>query len=113
VPHVQSGKLRALGVSSASRSALLPDVPAMSETLPGFEAVQWAAFMTPAGTSADIVDRLHREIVAILQLPDTKARLATENIEVVGSTPDEFAAYLRAEISKWAKAAKLAGVEPQ
>lgn len=113
VPHVQTGKLRALGVSSASRSTLLPDVPAMSETLPGFEAVQWAAFMAPAGTPAEIIDRLHREIVAVLQLPDSKARLAAESIEVVGSTPDEFAAYLRAEIAKWARAAKAAGVEPQ
>jgi len=113
LPHVQAGKLRALGVSSAARSKALPDLPSMAEAVPGFEAVQWAAFMAPTGTPAEIIDRLHKEIVSILHLPEIRERLAADNIEVVGSTPAELAAYLRAETVKWAKAAKLAGIEPQ
>jgi tripartite-type tricarboxylate transporter receptor subunit TctC len=113
MPYVQAGKLRALGVTSARRSTLLPDVPSVSETVSGFDAVQWAAVMAPAGTPPEIVERLHKEIVSILNLEDTKSRLAAEVIEVVGSTPKALAAYLRSEIDKWGKAAKVAGIEPQ
>jgi tripartite-type tricarboxylate transporter receptor subunit TctC len=113
LPHVRAGKLRALGVTSARRSTLLPDVASISEAVPGFDAVQWAAFMAPAGTPREIVERLRREIVSILELADVRSRLAAEVIEVVGSTPDELAAYLRSEIAKWSKAAHAAGIEPQ
>lgn len=113
VPHVRAAKLRALGVSSATRSKALPDIPSMAEAVPGFEAVQWAAFMAPAGTPPEIIDRLHKEIVSILHMPEIRDRLAADNIEVVGSTPGELAAYLRAETVKWAKVAKAAGIEPQ
>ena len=113
LPHVQAGKLRALGVTSPARSTLLPDVPSVSETVQGFDAVQWAAVMAPAGTPPEIIQRLHKEIVSVLHMDEVKARLAPEIIEVVGSTPDELAAYLRSEIAKWGTAAKVAGIEPQ
>lgn len=111
--HVKQGKLRALGVSSGKRSAALPDIPAISEAVPGYESVQWSALMAPAGTTADIIDRLHKETVSILRMPEVKNTLAAEGAEVVGSTSQEMAAFLRAETAKWAKVAKAAGIEPQ
>ncbi len=113
VPHVRSGKLRALGVSSPKRSAALPDVPSLAETVPGYQAVQWSALMAPAGTPAEIIRRLHQETVAILRVPEVKDRLTSDSAEIVGSTPEELAAFLRAETTKWAEVAKRAGIEPQ
>jgi tripartite-type tricarboxylate transporter receptor subunit TctC len=113
VPHVHSGKLRALGVSSVKRSAALPDVPSLAETVPGYEAVQWSALMAPAGTPAKIVRKLHQETVAILEVPAVRDRLTADSAQIVGSTPEALAAFLRAETLKWAKVAKRAGIEPQ
>jgi tripartite-type tricarboxylate transporter receptor subunit TctC len=113
LPHVRAGKLRALAVTSARRSTSLPELPSIAETVQGFDAVQWAALMAPAGTPMAIVSRLHREIVSILGVEEIKRRLATDMIEVVGSTPDELRAYLHSEIAKWEKAARAAGIEPQ
>ena len=79
----------------------------------GREDVQWAAFMAPAGTPAEIIDRLQKEIVSILRMPESRERLAVDAAEVVGSTPDEFGAFLRAETMKWLKLAKAAGIEPE
>jgi tripartite-type tricarboxylate transporter receptor subunit TctC len=111
--HVKRGRLRALGVSSSRRSAALPDIPAIAETVPGYESVQWSALMAPAGTPAEIIDRLYRETVSILRMPEVKNTLAAEGAEVVASTPQEMAAFLRAETAKWAKVARAAGIEPQ
>ncbi len=113
MPHVRIGRLRALGVSSIARSRGLPDVPTVAEAVPGYEAVQWAAIVAPAGTPPEIIDRLHKEIVSILHTPEIRDRLAADSAEVVGSTPSELTAYLRAETVKWAKVAKLAGIEPE
>jgi tripartite-type tricarboxylate transporter receptor subunit TctC len=113
MPHVRSGRLRALAVSSAARSNALPEVPAIAETVRGYEDVQWAAFMAPAGTPADIIDRLQKEIVSILRMPETRERLAIDSAEVVGSTPEELTAFLRAEIAKWVKVVKAVGIEPE
>ena len=113
LPHVRSGRLRALGVSSASRSKLLPEVPSVSETVPGYEDVQWAAFMAPTGTPPEIIARLHQEIVAILHTPEIRSRLAADGAEVAGTTPNELALFLRAETAKWLKLAKVAGIEPE
>ena len=113
MPHVRNGRLRALAVSSATRSKALPDVPTIAETLPSYHDVQWAAFMAPAGTPAEIIDRLQKEIVSILRMPESRERLAVDAAEVVGSTPDEFGAFLRAETMKWLKLAKAAGIEPE
>lgn len=114
IPHVQSGKLRGLGVSSSARSAVLPDVPTIAEAgLPGFEAVQWSGFFAPAGTPREIVARLNKEIVSILRLPEVQERLAAEIATVATSTPEQFAAFLRSEVEKWKKAAQAAGVQPE
>jgi tripartite-type tricarboxylate transporter receptor subunit TctC len=112
--HLRSGRLRALGVTSAVRVSTLPDIPTIAENgLPGYEAVQWAGLLAPAGTPKEIVALLSRESASILRMPDTKERLAVEGFEVVGSTPDEFAIFLRAEIQKWTKLAKAAGLQPE
>ena len=113
VPHVRNGKLRALGVSSRKRTEALPDIPSISEAVPGYESVQWSALMAPAGTPAAIIDRLHKETVSILRMPEIRKSLAADSAEVVGSSPEEMAAFLRAETAKWAKVAKAAGIEPQ
>lgn len=113
VPHVKNGKLRALGVTSRKRTEALPDIPSVGEAVPGYESVQWSALMAPAATPAAIVERLHKETVAILHMPEIKERLAADSADVVGSSPGELAAFLRAETAKWAKVAKAAGIEPQ
>jgi tripartite-type tricarboxylate transporter receptor subunit TctC len=114
LPHVRTGRLRALGVSSARRSAVARDVPTISESgVPGYEAVQWYGIVAPAQTPKDIVTRLHRETVAVLQLPDVKERFAADGGDPGGNTPEEFARYLRVETEKWAKVAKAAGIKQE
>jgi tripartite-type tricarboxylate transporter receptor subunit TctC len=100
-------------VSSLKRSEALPGIPSISEAVPGYESVQWSALMAPAATPADIIARLHKETVSILRMPEIRNSLASESAEIVGSSPEELAAFLRAETTKWAKVAKAAGVEPQ
>ena len=112
LPLVKEGKLRALGVTSLKRSAAAPDIPTLAEQgLPGFEAVSWFALFAPAGTPKPVVDRLQVEVKKILALPDIAAKLAEAGLDVVGSTPDELAAYQRAEIAKWAKVVKDSGAK--
>ena len=114
MPHVRAGKLRALGVTSARRSAAAPDIPTIAETgLPGFEAVQWYGLLAPAKTPRQIIEKLHKEVVSILRAPDTTARLASDGAEVVASSPEEFAAFLKAETVKMAKVVKAAGIQPE
>jgi len=93
---------------------VLPDTPTIAEAgLPGFEAVQWSGLLAPAGTSRDIVARLHREVVAILRTPEVRERLAADGSMVVAGSPEEFGALIKAEIAKWAKVVKAAGIEPE
>ncbi len=107
MPQVKSGAMRALAVTSARRIGSLPDLPTVSESgIPGFEAVSWGGVMGPAGLPADIVARLNADIVRILKLPDVAEKLSSLGAEIVGSTPDDFATYLRAEIAKWGKVAR-------
>jgi len=114
IPHVRSGRLRALGVTTAARIHALPDIPTIAEAgLPGYEAVQWAGLLAPAGTPREIITRLHKEITAILRAPEVKELLARDSNEVVASSPEEFAAFIRAEIVKWAKVVKAAGIQPE
>ena len=110
MPHVQSGRLRALAISSVQRAAVLPNLPTVAESgVPGYEASQWYGVMAPAGTPESIVARLHLELVKIVQSPDMTARLAAEAAIPVGSTPQQFAAYLQEEIVKWAKVVRFSG----
>ena len=114
LPHVKAGKLRALAVTSAKRSPAAPELPTVDEiALPGFEANTWHGVVVPAGTPGAIVARLNREIVAILHLPDVIERLSGQGAEPVGSTPEEFAAYIRAETVKWARVVRESGAKAE
>lgn len=109
MPLVRSGRIRALAVSSAKRSPAVPDVPAMSETLPGFAADSWQGVLAPAGTPARIIDKLNTAIVNSMRVPDVHQRLVDLGFNPVGSTPEEFATFIKSEMVKWAKVVKAAG----
>ncbi len=113
IGQVRAGKLRALGVTSARRVAAAPDLPAVAEALPGYESVNWFGLLAPAGTPSDIIARLHRESVAVLRAPGSTERFAADGTEVVGNSPQEFAAFLKAETVKSAAVAKAAGITPE
>src|SRR5438067_3281592 len=111
VPHIQAGKLRALAVTSRKRSALLPDLPTLTESgLPDYEAGPWYGILAPAGTPREVIGRLHGAIVKALRQPDVAKRLAAEGAEVIGSTPDEFAAHIKAEIARVGNVVRAAGI---
>ena len=111
---IKSGKVRPLGVTSLKRVQAFPDVPTIAESgLPDYEVVSWQGIFAPAGTPPDIVKRLNEEIVRILRMPDVVERMDTLGLEPVGNTPDEFAKFQRAEIVKWAKVVKEAGLKPE
>jgi len=110
--HIQSGRLRALGVSSAKRSGVLPDVPTIAESgVPGYEMSPWIGVFTPAGTSKDIVNRLNAEINKALKTPEVSQLLASQALDALGSTPEEFDARIRADYDKYAKLIKLTGAQ--
>ena len=109
LPHVRSGRLRALGVSSVKRSAVLPDVPAIAETLPGYECVVSYFLLAPAGTPDDVIAKLHAESAKALKQPDVVERLARDGADPVGNTPQETARYIIAEMDKWGKAVRASG----
>jgi tripartite-type tricarboxylate transporter receptor subunit TctC len=110
LPHVKAGRLKAIAVGALKRSTGAPEVPTVAESgLPGFEAVAWIAISAPAGTPKPIITKLNAEIVKALQLPDIRERFLTLGAEPVGNTPEEFAAYLKAEIAKWGKVIKESG----
>ena len=113
LPHVRDGKLRALGVSTPKRAAELPQVPAIAETLPGFEMFSWAGLMVPAKTPKPIVDALHKAAVAALAAPETAKRLKDLGFVAVGSSPEELSAHCRKEIDKYAKLIRQIGLPPQ
>jgi tripartite-type tricarboxylate transporter receptor subunit TctC len=106
VTLVQQGRLRLLGVVAPRRVAVAPDVPTLAETLPGFEAVSWGGVMAPAGTPPEVINRLNAEILKILKMPDIADKLTGLGADIVGSTPAEFDAYVKAEIAKWGKVAR-------
>ncbi|HLQ91974.1 MAG TPA: tripartite tricarboxylate transporter substrate binding protein [Xanthobacteraceae bacterium] len=110
-PQAEVGQVRALGVSTPKRSATAPNVPAIGETVAGFEAVAWQGLFAPAGTPRPIVDRIAAEVRRIWELPDVAASLTRLGAEPVVSTPDEFAAFARTERVKWAEVVKAAGVK--
>jgi len=109
--QVKSGKARVLAVTTAKRIKAAPDIPTMAEAgVPGVEVGSWTGLLAPASTSKAIVGRLHTEIVRIIGAPDMQARLQAEGAEPVGMGPDEFAAYIRNEVTTWAKVVKQAGL---
>lgn len=110
LPQVKAGKVRALAVSSAKRSPAVPELPTVAESgVPNFEVTSWYGVLAPAKTPKPVIARLHSEIVKGLNAPDLKERLANDGTEVVGSTPQVFAEYMKAEIPKWAKVIKVSG----
>ena len=114
LPHVKSGRLRCLGTTGARRAAVLPDQPTVAEAgVSGYEASQWYGVLAPAQTSKEIITRLHAELARILQSPDMRERLVADGTDPVGSSPDEFARYIRDETVKWAKVARAAGIKPE
>jgi tripartite-type tricarboxylate transporter receptor subunit TctC len=114
LPHIKSGKLRALAVTSSKRSRALPDVPTVAESgLAGYDSTQWYGVLAPAGTPREIVSRLHEAIVHALRDDEVGKRLAADGAEAVGSTPEEFAAFIKSESEKWAKVATAAGIKAE
>ena len=111
-PLIAAGKLRGLAITTKRRSSVLPDLPTLDSTYPGFDIDNWFSLFVPAGTSPQIVNRLHAEIVKGLQHPDVNAWFTREGAEKVGSTPKEFAAFLRTEVDKYAKIVKASGAKP-
>lgn len=110
-PHLKTGRLRALAVSSTRRSPAIPDVPTLDESgVPGLDVTQWYGVFTPAGTARDVIARLHAEITEIIKLPNVKALMADLGAEPVGSTPAQFGDFLRAEIAKFRNVAKQANI---
>ena len=113
-PHIKSGRLRAMGVTGTKRAPGADDIPTIAEAgVPGYEAVQWYGLLAPAATSRDIVTKLHAGVVRALQNPEVRQRLLNDGAEPVGSSPEEFASYLRAETVKWAKVVQAAGIKPE
>ena len=112
VPHVKSGKLRGLAVTSAKRSAIFPDAPTLAESgLPGFETTSWHGMLVPAKTPKAIATRVHAELVKALTSADVKDKFASLGMDTVASSPEEFTAYIRHEHEKWAKVIKAIGIK--
>ena len=112
LPHAKAGRLRALAVTGSKRSPLVPDLPALHEAgLKGYEIVGWNGLFMPAGTQRNIIAYMHAQTVSALGQADVKQRLSTLGAEGVGSSPDEFRAFIKAEIAKWAKVVERAGLK--
>jgi tripartite-type tricarboxylate transporter receptor subunit TctC len=111
LPQIKAGKLRALAIGDSKRSTILPDLPTVSEAgVPGYQAVIWSGMLAPAKTPRAIIDRLHGEVVRIVQSPDFKQRLIQLGSDPVGSTPEQWQQFIKDEIAKWTKIARIAGV---
>ena len=111
IPHIKSGKLRPIAVSSAKRLGALPEVPTMAEAGLPFEINAWLGFLAPAGTPKEIVQRLNAEINKILQMPDVREKLAAAALEPGGGTPEQFGAVIKADLARWPAVVKKAGVK--
>ena len=111
VPHIKSGKLRGLAVTTTKRSALMPELPTIADTLPGYETVAWFGVLAPAGTPPEVVERLSQEIGRIARSPEMREKLAGMGAEPVGGTPAEFRAVIDRDIAKWKPLAQKVGIK--
>jgi tripartite-type tricarboxylate transporter receptor subunit TctC len=112
--QIRSGQLKPIAVSSAKRSAALPDVPTVSESgIPGFEAASWVGLLAPAGTPKSIIDRIHQDLLDVLALPDVKERMAITGAELSPGSPADFDTFIRSETAKWAKVVKDSGAQAE
>ncbi|HVE50816.1 MAG TPA: tripartite tricarboxylate transporter substrate binding protein [Casimicrobiaceae bacterium] len=109
VGHIKAGKLRALATTGTKRADALPDIPAIGEIIPGYSAYVWMGLFAPKGTPAPIIDRLHRELVIVMALPEVRAYYANHSLEIVASTPAQFGKFFREEKDRWAKVIKETG----
>ena len=107
----KSGKVKALGVTGPRRAKALPDVPAIAETLPGFDITAWYGFMAPAGVPREIVKKIHDDAVTVIRRPDFLERLDRDGIEPVANTPEEFGAEIKTDLARWSKIVKAAGAK--
>jgi tripartite-type tricarboxylate transporter receptor subunit TctC len=110
-PHIKTGRLRALGVTTAKRSPTLPDLPAIGETVAGYDSAVWYGFAAPAGTPPEIVSKLNAEVLRVLAAPDFRSRITLEAVSPIGSTPEEFGSFMKSEIVRWAKVVKDSGAK--
>lgn len=114
ITHVRSGRLRAVAVTGAKRSAAVPDLPTVAESgFPGFETSAWQGLLAPARTPRNVIDRLHAAALSALERPIMRERLAADGAEGVGSTPQALTAFVRAEIAKWSKVVRAAGIRAE
>ena len=114
IQHVKAGKLRVLAVTTPLRSPHVPDVPTVAESgVPGYEVGVWFGFSAPAATPAPIIAKLNAEIVAILKTAEVRDKFSAQGVDVIGSTPEQFAAHLREQSARWAKVVREAGVTPE
>ncbi len=111
MPQVKSGRLRAIAVTSIKRSAAAPELPTSAETVPGYEASGWYAALAPAATPRELIARLNNDMNRVMKMPDVTQRLASDGVEAVGTTPDQFGIYLRSEITKWGKVVQASGAK--
>ena len=114
MPHLKSGKLKALGVGSTKRVSALPDLPTIDESgLPGYQSTNWWGFIAPAGTPASIIGKLHKTIGEVQSAPDIQAQLANEGAEIIKMSTADFSEFIESELTKWGKVVKESGITPQ
>ena len=113
IPQLKAGRLRGIAVTSAKRSTAVPDMPTVAETVPGYEAVSWAAVLGPKDLPKEIVARWNSEINRILQMPDVKARMAADGMESGGGPPERFREVLTRDVAKWRQVVKTANIKPE
>ena len=113
LPHVKTGRVRAVAATGPKRLSLLPEVPAANETLKGFEVINWYGVMAPTGTPAAVVNRLYMELAKAMAHPETRDKLIAQGTDPVDSNPRAFAAFMKAETAKWGQAVKAAGITPE
>ena len=110
-PHVKAGSLRGIAVTTTMRSGMFPETPTIAESLPGYDAATWGGILAPAGTPKDIVAKLNASINAALRMPDVRAKLEGVGIEIQGGTPEQFGNVIKAEVEKWGRIVKAAGIK--